>query len=53
MKMDNREVKPEDPAKNMLGKSPNPLNVYVWIKINDYQAIAILWKQKKIPTSTT
>ena len=30
----------------VLGKNPNPLNVYVWIKINDYQAIEILWKQK-------
>ena len=30
----------------VLGKNPNPLNVYEWIKINDYQAIAILWKQK-------
>ena len=27
--------------------NPNPLNVYVWIKIYNYQVIAILWKQKK------
>ena len=32
----------------MLEKIINPLNVYVWIKINNYQAIAILWKQKKL-----
>ena len=29
----------------MLGKNPNPLYAYVWIKIYNYQAI--LWKQKK------
>ena len=40
----------------MLGKNPNPLYVYVWIKINDYRTIAILWKQKKFSkhhTTTT
>ena len=32
----------------LLGRNPNPLFVYVWIKIYNYQAIVILWKQKKI-----
>ena len=31
----------------VLEKNPNPLFVYVWIKIYNYQVIAILWKQKK------
>ena len=35
------------PPWSCWGKNPSPLNVYVWIKIYNYQAIAILWKQKK------
>ena len=33
-------------ALKFVGKNPSPLNVYEWIKIYNYLAIAILWKQK-------
>ena len=40
------------PKNEVLGKNPNPLNVYVRIKIYNYQAIKILWKKKNSESTT-
>ena len=38
-------------SKNCSGKILNAINVYVWIKINDYLATTILWKQKYLAST--